>query len=256
MRKFFLMILLTFLLSGCGAGEMPTATEPETSAPVQTQPVAIPETTEAPMETESETPELPALITDCTMVRGTDFVRDPALAEALDDIFAGDFGLCSDGGCSNPLNAALGTSAVPQNGSPLHWRYIQNDQRAMASGTSCWAYACCAYGRLYENVHPQVTRSENHAIRREPNERFCYESFRLWEVRDDVPVYVRTFNHSIIVLGYDENEITYVDGNGDRKGFIAIRREPWQSTTGGIDFYGQDVALVVQPTFEYVASQK
>lgn len=257
MKKSVWIIFLLLLLCGCGEKQTAQPVQTESAPSWVTEPVTTLVTVPEPEETVPETlPPLPELMDDAAMVQGSRFVSDPELAEKLDVIFAGDFGLCTDGGCHNPLNAALGTRAVPQDGDMRYWRYTGNNGLpSIASGGSCWAYANCAYGVLYDGAHPQATRSPDHQVIREPNERFCYESFRLWGVRDDVPVYVRTFNHSILVLSYDETEIIYVDGNGDRKGFIAIRREPWQSTTGGINFYGQDVALVVQPTYDYVPEQ-
>lgn len=52
------------------------------------------------------------------------------------------------------------------------------------------------------------------------------------------------------MLTYNKDYIVYVDGNGDGKGLVAIRKEPWSNTTGA-NIYSRKIVLIVQPKESY-----
>ncbi len=182
-------------------------------------------------------------ITNCSMVSGSEFSSKTSIAKKLDKMFAGDIGLYKDSGKTKPVNAALGTRNVPNNGVYQYWG------PAPRAGTSCFAYANAFYGHFYDGVYPHHSLNSNHKVIKAKG-KITYENFVKWGVRDDAAVYIREGNHSIIVLTYDKNYITYVDGNGDAKGLIAIRKEAWKRGTGA-NIYNQKPSLIVQPTAKY-----
>lgn len=188
-------------------------------------------------------PEGTGMITSCSAVSGSEFSPDPAIAAKLDKMFAGDIGLYKDKNKTQLVNAALGTSNVPNNGV---WQYWGPEPRA---GTSCFAYANAFYCTFYDGVYPHHQINSNH-VKVTATGKISYANFVKWGVRDDAAVYIREGNHSIIVLHYDENYITYVDGNGNARGLIAIRKEAWQRGSGA-NMYNQKPSLIVQPTTAY-----
>lgn len=193
-------------------------------------------------------PESTGMITSCSAVSGSEFSPNSAIAAKLDKMFAGDIGLFKDKNKTKPVDAALGTRNVPNNGV---WQYWGPEPRA---GTSCFAYANAFYCTFYDGVYPHHEINSNHQ-KVKATGRISYENFVKWGVRDDAPVYIREGNHSIIVLHYDENYITYVDGNGDARGLIAIRKEAWQRGSGA-NMYNQKPSLIVQPTTDYFPAGK
>lgn len=182
-------------------------------------------------------------ITDCNLVSGSEFSSKNSIAKKLDKMFAGDIGLYKDASKTKLVNAALGTRNVPNNGVYQYWG------PAPRAGTSCFAYANAFYGHFYDGVYPHHSLNSNHKVIKATG-KITYANFVKWGVRDDAVVYIREGNHSIIVLTYDKNYITYVDGNGDRKGLIAIRKEAWKRGSGA-NIYDQKPSLIVQPTTGY-----
>lgn len=188
-------------------------------------------------------PDGVGMITNCAHVSGSEFSSKSSIAKKLDKMFAGDIGLYKDIQKTVLVDAALGTRNVPNNNVYQYWG------PAPRAGTSCFAYANAFYGYFYDGVYPHHSLNSNHKTIKATG-KITYANFVKWGVRDDAAVYIREGNHSIIVLHYDENYITYVDGNGDGKGLIALRREAWTRSRGA-NIYNQKPSLIVQPTTAY-----
>lgn len=191
-------------------------------------------------------PDGVGMITNCSHISGKEFSSKSSIAKKLDKMFAGDIGLYKDAAKTKPVDAALGTSNVPNNNVYQYWG---PDSRA---GTSCFAYANAFYGHFYDGVYPHHSLNSNHKVIKATG-KISYKNFVKWGVRDDAAVYIREGNHSVIVLHYNEDYITYVDGNGNGKGLIAIRREAWKRSKGA-NIYDQKPSLIVQPTTAYFAA--
>ena len=191
-------------------------------------------------------PDGVGMITNCSHISGKEFSSKSSIAKKLDKMFAGDIGLYKDAKKTTLVDAALGTSNVPNNNVYQYWG---PDSRA---GTSCFAYANAFYGHFYDGVYPHHSLNSNHKVIKATG-KISYKNFVKWGVRDDAAVYIREGNHSVIVLHYNEDYITYVDGNGNGKGLIAIRREAWKRSKGA-NIYDQKPSLIVQPTTAYFAA--
>lgn len=184
------------------------------------------------------------VVTSCKQVSGSEFSSKSSVAKKLDAMFAGNIGLYKDSKKTKLVDAALGTSNVPNNGVYQYW-----GDRA---GTSCFAYANAFYACFYDGTYPHGSLNSNHQ-KVKATGKITYSNFVKWGVRDDAAVYIREGNHSIIVLHYDENYITYVDGNGNGKGLIALRKEAWKQSKG-TNIYNSTPSLIVQPKIGYFAA--
>ncbi len=184
-------------------------------------------------------------ITNPSHVSGREFSPKSSIANKLDKMFAGDIGLYADKNKTKLVNAALGTYSVPNNGRNQYWANGH-------AGTSCFAYANAFYSKFYDGFSPHDSPNGNH-MRVKATGKITYENFVKWGVRDDAAVYIREGNHSVIVLHYDKNYITYVDGNGDGRGLVALRKETWGRSTGS-NIYNQKPSLIVQPKKSYFAA--
>ena len=191
-------------------------------------------------------PDGVGMITNCSHISGKEFSSKTSIAKKLDKMFAGDIGLYKDAKKTTLVNAALGTSNVPNNNVYQYWGPTPR------AGTSCFAYANAFYGHFYDGVYPHHSLNSNHKVIKATG-KITYKNFVKWGVRDDAAVYIREGNHSIIVLHYNEDYITYVDGNGNGKGLIAIRKEAWKRSKGA-NIYDQKPSLIVQPTTSYFAA--
>jgi len=185
------------------------------------------------------------IVTSASSVSGSEFSAISSVTAKLDSMFAGDIGLYVDKAKTQLVNAALGTRNVPNNGKYQYWAEGH-------AGTSCFAYANAFYGKFYDGFSPHDSVNGNHQ-RVKATGKITYQNFVKWGVRNDAAVYIREGNHSIIVLQYDEQYITYVDGNGDGKGLIAIRREAWTRGSGS-NIYNSRPSLIVQPKTSYFAA--
>ena len=210
------------------------------------------------VEAEATTTE--GLNINSSSVSGSEFTNFTDLAKKLDTIFSGNVGLFSNSSKTIPVNVKLGTKAVPP-GEERFWYYKTSDGKTHgASGYSCFSYAVAAYCFLYDGQHAALSLNSNHqSLSAAKKGYITYNNFIKWGVRDDLPVYIRigvdnNDGHSIIVLTYDKNHITYLDGNGDRQGLIAIRKEPWKNVFGsysGSNIYARPIISIIQPQTTY-----
>ena len=180
-------------------------------------------------------------ITKREEVDGSDFTSSVKLAAALNDIFDGYANVYYDPEFTRMVDTALGTSRVPNNGVN---RYVgpYGDQEDNV-GTSCWIYANGVYYTLFGECTGNGeagANSEKLELRGSGNYNFSYENFVSWGVRPEPGALIRTrCGHSLVILDYDQEYVTILDGNG--KGLIAIRKMKWDHQTFRAKY-------IIQPT--------
>lgn len=185
-------------------------------------------------------------ITDREEVDGSDYTGSVILAAALNDIFDGNANVYYDAEFTRMVNTELGSSRVPNNGVNKYvGPYGDNEDNV---GTSCWIYANGVYYTLFGECTGNGTAGENSEkldLRSADNYNFTYENFLAWGVRPEPGALIRTrCGHSMIVLDYDAEGLTILDGNGNGKGLIAIREMKWDHQ----DFRAK---YIIQPTQTY-----
>lgn len=185
-------------------------------------------------------------ITDREEVDGSDFTSSVILAAALNNIFDGNANVYYDAEFTRPVNTKLGSSRVPNNGVNKYvGPYGDNEDNV---GTSCWIYANGVYFTLFGECTGNGTageHSEKLDLSVTDNYRFTYENFIAWGVRPEPGALIRTrCGHSLVILDYDAEGLTILDGNGNGKGLIAIRQMKWDHQT----FRAQ---YIIQPTQTY-----
>ena len=188
-------------------------------------------------------------ITDREAVDGSDYTDNTVLAEALNSIFDGKANVYYDAGFTKMVNTQLGTSRVPNNGVHMYVGPYGDDRTDV--GTSCWIYANGVYYTLFGEATGCGTEGENSQklnLKATANRGFSYDNFVAWGVRPEPGALIRTqCGHSLIVLGYDEEYITILDGNGNGKGLVSIRVMKWTHQ-------GFRAKYIIQPTQEHFDS--
>ena len=168
-------------------------------------------------------------ITDRVEVDGSDFTSSVILAAALNDIFDGNANVYYDAGFTKMVNTELGSSRVPNNGVNKYvGPYGENEDNI---GTSCWIYANGVYYTLFGECTGNGTAGENSEkldLSGSDNYNFTYENFITWGVRPEPGALIRTrCGHSLVILDYDAEGVTILDGNGNGRGLVAIRKMKW-----------------------------
>lgn len=185
-------------------------------------------------------------ITDREEVDGSDFTGSVILAAALNDIFDGNANVYYDAEFTKMVDTELGSSRVPNNGVN---RYVgPYGDKEDNVGTSCWIYANGVYFTLFGECTGNGTageHSEKLDLSTTDNYNFSYENFITWGVRPEPGALIRTrCGHSLVILDYDDEGVTILDGNGNGKGLIAIRQMKWDHQTFRAKY-------IIQPTQTY-----
>ena len=185
-------------------------------------------------------------ITQREEVDGSDFTGSAMLAAALNDIFDGNANVYYDPEFTKMVNTELGSSRVPNNGVNKYvGPYGDNDDNV---GTSCWIYANGVYYTLFGECTGNGEAGENSEkldLGGSGNYNFSYENFLTWGVRPEPGALIRTrCGHSLVILDYDQEYVTILDGNGNGKGLVAIRKMKWDHQTFRAKY-------IIQPTQTY-----
>ena len=185
------------------------------------------------------------LITDRSEVDGSDFTASEAMAKTLNKIFDGDASIYADKSCTIPVDTYLGTSPVKNNGVSMH--VGPEGEAYLNRGTSCYIYANGVYYTLFGEVTGGGEPGENSEMLELTGSRSpSYERFKAWGVRQGVGALVRASGHSMIVLDYDEESITVLDGNSDGRGRVSICARSWEKFA---KYYY--VSYIIQPKDAY-----
>lgn len=202
-------------------------------------------------------------ILDAEKASGSDYTDRPALAAALDAVFAGDIDLFRNYNCTKEKEAPLGSSHLT--GSNQY--YIMCPATGdVISGWQCYIYGNAVYNKLFGEYvfHGGHDFLYSELVMEGGVKTVSYEAFK--EAGILCGAYMRTTcykngtyhsskAHSLIILSYDEETISYVDGNSDGRGLVRINTRTWEEfnrvTLSGKSRY---VAHIVQPTREYYDS--
>ena len=202
-----------------------------------------------------------SFITKSGSVNAYDYTSSPVLAKKLTQVFNGSVGLYSNSNCTNQVKAPLGCSKL--NGSNRF--YIKNGTTGSKTfGWQCYIYANAVYNTLFNEWAGNGTSYKHSKVVIRGGSSFSYRQFVNAGVR--VGAYVRTtanrdcsYNrskaHSFVILGYNEEYVTYIDGNSDGRGLVRVNKMTWKElnkwqTTGR----GRRICHVVQPTDKYFNS--
>lgn len=197
-------------------------------------------------------------IDDRNDVDGHDFTKSEKLADKLNSIFDGNAGIYKNSKCTILVDTRIGNSTVPNNGviqyiGPYGGPYLD-------AGTSCWIYANGVYYTLFgESTSAGIAgpNSEKLNIYKTNTTYATYKNFKAWGVRNGVGALIRGNNHSMIVMGYDEETLTILDGNGDRQGLISLRIRKWSEVNIPVDYIIQpkeDFYNAMYPGCEHIDS--
>ena len=183
-------------------------------------------------------------ITDPNAVSG--FQYSAEYGDVLDSIFKGELAMFSNTADTFPLGSSLNTSKA---------YYIAGNR---FGGYQCYIYAQAVYYHLFGDIphHGNGSIAWSNSLRVMFNEPVAsYEMFLNSDV--NFGAYIRTtinedgsYNgngHSMIVLHYDEDGITYLEGNADGRGLIRITQRTWDEYNyQQLESRGRRIAFVAQ----------
>ena len=200
-------------------------------------------------------------INDSKKMNAYDYTSSTELANKLTQIFNGSVGLYSNSSCKSQTKAPLGCSKL--NGSNKF--YIKNSTTGSTTfGWQCYIYANAVYNTLYNEWVGNASSLKHSNVVIRGGSTFSYRQFVDAGVR--VGAYVRTtankdcsYNrskaHSFVILGYNEEYVTYIDGNSDGRGLVRANKLSWKELNKGqTTGIGRRICHVVQPTDKYFES--
>lgn len=198
--------------------------------------------------------------TDPSKLKGSDFTDVPSLSATLDRIFAGGLHLYTDIRCTQEASAPAGSRGVP----PGKTYYVKSPAGNVYSGTSCYIYANAVYATLFGDVpfHGDDVGWINSEKVASNLASASYEAFRsagvgfgalLRTTSNKDGSYNGNFGHSIIILKYDGNGITFLEGNGDGNGLVRVTTRDWAGfNSASVSGRGYKISFIVQPTRAYM----
>ena len=187
-----------------------------------------------------------------------DYTSSPALAAKLKQVFEGNIGLYTSSSFSKQVKAPLGCSKLTGRN---HYYIKANSTGSSNNGWQCYIYANAVYNTLYNEWVGRAGSLKNSKVVIRGGRTFSYKQFVNAGVK--VGAYARTTGnrngsysgsvaHSFVILGYNEETVTYIEGNADGRGLVRVTKSTWSDlnkaqTTGR----GRYICHVVQPTDKY-----
>ncbi len=202
-----------------------------------------------------------SVVKDAGKMDASDFTSSPALAKKLTQVFEGKIGLYSNAKFKTQVLAPLGCSKLTGRN---QFFIKSNSTGATNNGWQCYIYANAVYNTLYNEWVGRAGSLKNSKIVIKGGSTFSYKQFVKAGVK--VGAYARTTGnkngsysgsvaHSFVILGYNEETVTYIEGNADGRGLVRVTKSTWselnKAQTSG---RGRVICHVVQPTDKYFKS--
>ena len=193
-----------------------------------------------------------------SQAQASNYTSSKALATLLTGVFNGDIDIYSNGGCTNEVSMPLGLSMNKK----TTYYLLDKTDRDSIGGRQCYVYAQAVYNKLFNECvgHADGLNHSRVAISG-GGKTVSYDQFTKAGIR--CGAYMRTTNkssgayngsygHSMIILSYDSNGVTYLEGNGDGDGLIRIDTKTWSDfNSSHLSGRSRYVCHVVQPTDTY-----
>lgn len=193
---------------------------------------------------------------------GQSYTQSDSLAATLNEVFAGDIDVYSDNRHTKEVSMPVGISM-----SKSTQYYIKSKTTGNGiSGWQCYIYANAVYNKLFrEWVGHAKAFSHSRVVIPGGSDTLSYDLMHSAGVRSGA--YLRTtcnsngeynsnVGHSMIILAYDSQKITYLEGNADGAGLIRVTIRDWadfnKAQLSGRNRY---ISHMVQPTDEYYQAQ-
>ena len=166
-------------------------------------------------------------------VKGSDYTDNPNFAQALDDLFAGDIDLYSDSARKKEVSMPLGHRISM---SKKYYMY-STSKNTQTYGWTCFIYSNGALNKLFgEYVHNGNGLKNCYIAVGKGASKMTYSLLQNANIMTGA--YIRTSpksdgsyygsdGHSMIILSYDKDYITYLEGNGDGKGLVRITKRTY-----------------------------
>ena len=176
---------------------------------------------------------------------GADFTSDDSLAEKLDNVFQGTVPLFINTDNTYPIGSRL------DNEFTYYW-YNQ-----ATYGTECYAYASAVYCYLFDD-RPLSFGYYYNSVNIEGVQglgKLSYDTLSAAGIGCGAYVrttdnadgsYNRMHGHSFILLGYDQKNIIYLEGNADGKGLVRISKKSWSDFNKTI-LKTRKISFIIQP---------
>ena len=197
-------------------------------------------------------------ITSPSKITGAQFTRISSLADALDGVFSGDIDIYSNSGYTNEVSMPLGY--VMNKDTQFYVRSSTTGNGI--SGWQCYIYANAAYNKLFnEWVGHGNSFAHSRVVVAGGLSTLSYELLRDAGVR--CGAYVRTTTnasgaydgssgHSFLILAYDAETVTYLEGNADGQGIVRVTVRDWADfNKNQLSGKSRYLAHIVQPTDTY-----
>ena len=179
-----------------------------------------------------------------------------SLQTMYDVVLSGDLDVYDDYGneVKMPVNTRMSTSAC-------YWIYSKTTG-ARHGGYQCYIYAQAVYNVIFKEWPGNAKSGFSHShIVLSGGNSVSYNRLKEAGVRNGA--YVRTtihsdgaydpdYGHSLIIMSYDSNNITYLEGNGDGNGIIRKVTVSWSEfNSRQLSGRGRYVSHIVQPLDSY-----
>lgn len=202
-----------------------------------------------------------SVVKEAKKMNAYDYTSSPALAAKLTQVFEGNIGLYSSSSFSKQVKAPLGCSKLTGRN---HYYIKAKSTGATNNGWQCYIYANAVYNTLYNEWVGRAGSLKNSKVVIKGGKTFSYKQFVKAGVK--VGAYVRTTGnkngsyssrvaHSFVILGYNEEMVTYIEGNADGRGLVRVTKSTWsQLNKAQTSGRGRYICHVVQPTDKYYES--
>lgn len=197
-------------------------------------------------------------ITSPSGITGDRFTQTASLAEALDGVFSGDIDIYTNSSYSNEVSMPLGYVIDPD----TQFYVRSNTSGNGISGWQCYIYANAVYNKLFnEWVGHGNSFAHSRVVVAGGVSTLSYETLRDAGVRcgayvrtttDSSGAYNGSAGHSFLILSYDADSITYLEGNADGKGIVRITVRDWDDfNKNQLSGRSRYLSHIVQPTDTY-----
>lgn len=199
-------------------------------------------------------------ISDPDDLHAEEYTSSPLLAEKLIKVFNGDIDLF-DGSTETylPIGCTM-------NNKTMFTVTSKTNTNNRILGYQCYIYANAVYNYLFNEYvghgNEPFYHSEN--VLQKAGNTASYEQFKragvmcgayLRTTENSDGTYSGSKGHSLIVLKYDENEITYIEGNGEGQGLVRGAVLSWDVFNARqLSGRGRVICNVTQPTRSYYLS--